>query len=602
MFKNTAIFIIFFFPAVCFALETSDFDRIVVRRSYPNQAGVSSYSGQILSEGRILDESSGAISDPLSFVSAIDLRQRGAFGVQADLTLKGSTFEQVAVAIDSINVNDPQTGHFNLDIPLTAYDIESIRVEKEGFSSVYGAGALAGAVNYITKKPASNSFNTDLVFGDFDLYGQVLSISRVEGDLGARISYDHKKSSGARPDTDFDNRTGTVYLSRDLENGMVDLFFGFQKKDFGASTFYSNLFPDEQEHTQTEFARIGLDSLIRGNSLKNNLYLRQHRDKFILNKNNPTSVNYHTTYLYGWNSSAVVPTRLGDLSLGLDTGMDEINSTNLGRHSRLHEAGLFGIQPKRFGRFDSDLRFRLDHYHGWPWQKSFNAGLGYELNDALRLSLSLGRAFRMPSFTELFYSDAANKGDPNLGIEKSDNLAAGAQFKSKSFNFGAGFFLRQGHDLIDWVRQGSSQPWQATNLGKVDFRGVDLNLEVRSSLKAGAYSLENIKFSYTYTDADNKSTQVQSKYALDVLKHSLNVGLSQRLCGFDLGLQFYYQQRYLANTYLFGDFYLARRFTKQGLVFEPFVKITNFTNAKYYEVSGVVEPGRWVQSGVKFQW
>ncbi|MCX5711625.1 MAG: TonB-dependent receptor [Candidatus Omnitrophica bacterium] len=560
----------------------------MVKRAYSDRELSVVYPGQILSAAQIQKDTSGDINDSLGYVSAVDLRQRGAFGTQADLTIKGSTYEQVAAVIDSINVNDPQTGHFNLDIPLTAYDIEKIQVEKQGFSSVYGAGALAGAVNFVTKKPVNNSFNTDLLFGDFNLYGQTLSISRVEGRLGARISYDHKKSSGARPDTDFDNRTGTVYLSRDLDNGLLDLLFGFQKKDFGAADFYSNLYPNEEEHTQTEFGRLGLDSQFWGCDLKNGLYLRQHQDKFILNKNNPTSVNYHTTYIYGWNSSAIVPTRAGDVSLGLDAGMDQINSTNLGKHSRLHEAGMFGITPKKINRFDSDLKFRLDHYQGWPWQESFNAGLGYELNSALRLNLSAGRAFRMPSFTELYYSDPANKGDPNLGIEKSDNLSTGAQFKSRSFDLGVDFFLRRGHDLIDWARQNNTQAWQATNLGKVDFRGIDFNLDIRPQLKAGLFSLDNVKLSYTYTDADNKSSEVQSKYALDVFKHNLNIGLDQHLCGFDLGLQFYYQQRYYANTYLFADFYLSRRFKKYGLEFEPFLKVTNFTNAKYYEVSGVL--------------
>ncbi|MFA6349741.1 MAG: TonB-dependent receptor [Candidatus Omnitrophota bacterium] len=585
-----------------FALERSDFDRIVVKRIYSDQSQETVYFGQILYEGRIQEEYPEGIADPLNRISAIDLRQRGAFGVQSDLTFNGSTYEQAAVAIDSINVNDPQTGHYNLDVPLTVYDIKKIRVEKEGFSSAYGSGALAGVADFIVKNPDDNSFNSDLIFGDYGLYGQVLSISRVESGLGARISYDHKKSFGARPDTDFDNRTGTVYLSRELNTGMVDFLFGFQKKDFGASTFYSDRYPDEQEHTEVEFGKIGLDSDIRGNALKNDVYLRRHWDKFILNKNDPVSVNYHTTYIYGWNSSMIIPARAADLALGLDMGIDEINSTNLGKHCRPREAITFGMQPKWSGRLDSDIRFRVDHYQDWPWQKSFNAGLGFELNKSSRLRLSLGRSFRMPSFTELYYSDAANKGDPDLGVEKSDNLSAGAQFKSRPVDLSADFFFRRGHDLIDWVRQNNSVPWQATNLGRVDFRGIDFILEIRPGLRSGYYNLANIKLSYTYTDTGSRTVGTQSKYALDVLKHNLNIGLNQHLCGFDLGLQFYYQQRYYANTYMFGDFYLSRRFAKYGFEFEPFVKITNFTNAKYYEVSGVVEPGRWVQSGVKFQW
>jgi len=602
MFKIIALFYLFLgFFDYCFAAHSPEFDKIVVKRSaYDNAASL--YSGERLTASKLKRQTSGSLPDVLDYISSVDLRQRGAFGVQSDLTLRGSTYEQVTVAIDGINIGDPQTGHYSLDLPLTSYDIENIDVAKVGFSSVYGTGALAGAANFITKKPQNNSFLADIIFGDFNLYGQAFSLSRVENKTGARVSFDHKKSQGARPDTGFDYKTGSFYLARSLENGMLDFLFGFQKKDFGASAFYSNLYPEEQEHTRTQLVRSNLSWRFQNLTLNNAVYFRRHWDKFILNKNNPTSVNYHTNYIYGWIPDVAIPTRIGELSLGLDTGTGEINSTNLGKHSRLHEAGLFGFSANPIGGLAADFKFRLDHYQAWPWQKSFNLGLGYKINDSLYFKTSLSRAFRIPSFTDLYYSDPANKGNPDLGVEKTDNFAFGADLNTKCVDLSVDLFLRRGRDLIDWTRQTEAQVWQATNLGRVDFRGVDFNVEFRPDIKIKAYNLKSCKFAYTYTDADKKTSGFLSKYALDILKHNFLVQFSQRLCALDVDLQFFYKQRYYGNTYLYGNFYLAKRFTKRSFVFEPFFKIDNFTNTKYYEINSVVQPGRWIQSGIKFEW
>ena len=88
--------------------------------------------------------------DYLRLDPSIDLQERAPGGVQADLSIRGSTFGQTLVLIDGLRVNDAQTGHHNLDLPIPLDSISRIEVLHGAGSTFYGADAMGGAVNFIT--------------------------------------------------------------------------------------------------------------------------------------------------------------------------------------------------------------------------------------------------------------------------------------------------------------------------------------------------------------------------------------------------------------------------------------------------------------------
>ena len=98
---------------------------------------------RVISEEEIELWSGATLADLLARASVLDVRRRGP--AQADLSLRGSGFEQVLVLIDGVPVNDPQTGHHNLDLPITIDDIKSIEILPGIASSIHGPGAFAPA-------------------------------------------------------------------------------------------------------------------------------------------------------------------------------------------------------------------------------------------------------------------------------------------------------------------------------------------------------------------------------------------------------------------------------------------------------------------------
>ena len=74
------------------------------------------------------------IEDLLEYAMNVDVRQRGGQGVQADISMRGGTFEQVLVMLNGIKLNDPQTGHHTMDLPVSLEQIERIEVITGGAS------------------------------------------------------------------------------------------------------------------------------------------------------------------------------------------------------------------------------------------------------------------------------------------------------------------------------------------------------------------------------------------------------------------------------------------------------------------------------------
>ncbi len=91
-----------------------------------------------------------SLPEVLSFVPGVDIRQRGVSGVQADIGIRGGSFEQTLMLLNGIKLSDPQTGHHMMNIPVPLVNIDRVEVLKGPASRIFGQNAFTGAVNVIT--------------------------------------------------------------------------------------------------------------------------------------------------------------------------------------------------------------------------------------------------------------------------------------------------------------------------------------------------------------------------------------------------------------------------------------------------------------------
>ena len=169
-----------------FADEDYALEKIVVRGASSSKQS-QNYPSETISAKDIQTKKINSTPDILKYVSGVDLRYRSTSGVQGDLSIRGSTYEQVDVLIDGIRINDSQTGHHNLDIPLTSMDIEKIEVIKQGM----------GSINITTKKPLKKSTSLETIAGAHALYGQAFSCD-MPGKTFPTVSHSNTRHLTAR--------------------------------------------------------------------------------------------------------------------------------------------------------------------------------------------------------------------------------------------------------------------------------------------------------------------------------------------------------------------------------------------------------------------
>ena len=105
------------------------------------------------------------IGSLLQYVGGVDLRRRGSLGAQADIGIRGGTFDQTLILLNGINMTDPQTGHHNLNLPVDLHSIERIEILRGPAARVFGPNAFSGAVNIITREPGQPFFHASLSGG-----------------------------------------------------------------------------------------------------------------------------------------------------------------------------------------------------------------------------------------------------------------------------------------------------------------------------------------------------------------------------------------------------------------------------------------------------
>jgi len=92
-----------------------------------------------------------SINDLLKYAVGVDVRQRGAFGVQTDISLRGGTFDQVTILLNGINITNAMTGHLSADFPVAMEDVERIEVLEGPAARLFGTSAFSGAINIVTR-------------------------------------------------------------------------------------------------------------------------------------------------------------------------------------------------------------------------------------------------------------------------------------------------------------------------------------------------------------------------------------------------------------------------------------------------------------------
>lgn len=564
-----------------------------------------------------------SVNELLTYVSGVDVRQRGPWGTQTDIGIDGGTFDQTLVLINGIKISDPQTGHNMMNIPIPLDAIDRIEVLRGPAARIYGVNALNGAINIITKKPqhtgvtanvyAGSSFNKDTASNKlYGGYGVQLSASVANEDVQHYLSLSREQASGYRYNTAFNNNKVFYQNNIDLGKGSSLQFLGgFVYNDFGANGFYSA--PSDKNSKETvSTGLLGLGAAVKINpywTLKPRISYRYNHDDYIFIREKPEVYhNRHETHVIDGELNNTFTTDIGDFGLGLEVRNERINSSNLGNRERSNY-GFFGeysfnqvknllINIGAYANYNSDF--------GWRVMPGIDAG--YRVWKGLRVFANAGTGQRLPTYTDWYYKGPQNIGNDQLKPEYSYNIEGGVKYNDKQFNASLSYFNRRTDGFIDWVKDTVTAPWQPVNYHRINTQGITFAVDYRwRSAKEAQTAVALITgISYTYLNAaiadnitEGETGNKLSQYALQNLRHQFKANANFEFfhC-LNVAVTARYQQRVSYTDYTLLDArvsYTHRRFN-------IYADINNLTNVQYIEAGAVPMPGRWVTVGLKWAW
>ncbi|MCP4727119.1 MAG: TonB-dependent receptor, partial [bacterium] len=534
-----------------------------------------------------------SVPDLLDRALGVSINSRGIPGVQADISLRGAGFEQVLILLNGMRINDPQTGHHNMNLPVSLADVKNIEVLRGQSSALYGPDAFGGVVNIITKNSPKKQFDLRLKAGSFGTVSSSASAFLPGSKFRNRITLENSRSDGFRKDTEFLQNTVNFQSDYSDHNRNFSFFTGYIQKDFGANEYYGKNW-DSYEEIDSYIAQIRGDyTFDSGFKLSANTYFKQHEDFFQLSVENPDiyQVDHKTRRAATEITGKYSTEDKGTISFGTDLVFEDINSSSLGEHD-VNRISFFSEYGYDFNSlFFVDLGIRYDRHS--LWQDQFNPSLsaGYILSSSLVIRASAGRSFRAPTFLELYYDSPANKGNPDLKPEKALAFDIGAEYSiGQHINGESTVYFRDQDETIDWIKSDPADPWQVENIFEIRSKGLEQSLEIDFSDRF------SFRMNYTYLDQDREQTDFISKYVFIHPRHQLMIDPGLKITE---NIDFYpsalYKDRSELNKYWIFNTKLSIKFKNSYLTLEGL----NLTDESYQEIRDVPMPGRSFFAGLK---
>ncbi len=522
--------------------------------------------------------------DLLRLDPSLDLQERAPDGVQADLSIRGSSFEQTLVLLNGQRLNDVQSGHHDMDIPVPLQAVSRVEVMEGSGSTMYGSDASGGVINIVTEPPPGFDARLRLAGGSFGTNQQSASISDTFGPVAEQLSFARDFSSGFMPDRDYRNLQFASTTDAKTSLGSTDLTLGYMDHPFGADQFYGPY--NSWEDTKTWFAGIR-QQLDENTDI--DFSFRRHSDDYVLLRYDPSVyTNHHVDHSYVADvrrRKQFKPTI--NLYYGVEALHENIFSNNLGIHARSRGAAYAAADFRALKRFSLTLSAREEIYRRYSAEFSPTAAGGFWINQHWKLRASASRSFRVPSYTDLYYSDPANQGNPNLRPERAWTYESGVDWSPVSrVRAALTVFERRERDGIDYYRSSLDGIWQALNIDNLNFTGVEASVHVSS-----------IDFRYAFLHGAEDTIPIgETKYSFNYPVHSFVANWQRALpAGLLFRTRLGVLDRLARPTYPLWDLYAAR---SRGAV-HPFLQVTNVTGTSYQEILGVQMPGRSIIGGVE---
>jgi vitamin B12 transporter len=471
-------------------------DRIMIttplRRASSLERSTSSVA--VIGEKEIRQSAAPDLSSLLKSYAGVSVNSNGGIGSTTGVGLRGAKAEQTLVLVNGVRVSSATSGSVSLfNIPLSS--IERIEVAKGAHSAQYGADAIGGIINIITKSGGvcanGNSSCTTVTTGLMHPWGGTVSASHagqtadgVDYSFGGSVfgtqGYDFTTPNNAsnEPDDDgFKQGSLNYSLSKEFDwggvysNGLISR----------ARTQYDNkpgpFDPVGLNETEADTlaGKIGV-RLDHSESWNSTFEANASSDNATNFRKDVTSEDKFNSTRFGilasTEKSFETETANHIVSVGTEAYREKIDSTGTFTLKQRDLAALFTQYSFEYGALNLDAGLRYDYNEQFGDATTYNLGVSYAVLPELTVRAAYGTGFRAPSFNDLYFQQSFGIGNPNLRPEWSRSYEVGLNWHpTDATNIDMAFYQNWVKDQIAWDT--TLWPMQPFNLDRVSTTGFE---------------------------------------------------------------------------------------------------------------------------------
>ncbi|MFQ6066240.1 MAG: TonB-dependent receptor plug domain-containing protein [bacterium] len=561
-------------------------------------------------------EQTGAstVADALENVAGMRPAAYGGPGSLTTAHIRGSAADQVLVLMDGRELNPAASGTVDLGF-LPVQIIDRIEVVRGPFSSLYGANALGGVINIITKPtPEKRQTRIEASYGTYETSEYTVTHGGKLGKTAYFLTAKLGDSAGYRENSSCNETHATTKLTYEVDRSSgFSLLTGHSHRDTGVpgSTTYPT--PNAQQRNKRNFLDLSYHkNLKEGSRLLAKTFIEQYDICYQdpeawggpikdTTKNRTSGVQIQYNFPWGGH----LPTA------GLELKQDRVKVTTVDGTSRIggpRKLDTTSLYLQDEMNLSPSLvlvpGLRYDNPSAYASQSSPRISLLYFLGQNTRLRASYGQAFRPPTVNELYwYEDwgwgMGLFGNENLKPEKSRSYELGLEHKfSLPLLARISWFDRKTDGLINWVEI-SPWHWQATNIDKAHNQGMEseLRLQLTPRLSLG--------INYLYQQAKDEGEEYKGNYLVYAPEYKMGLNLGYET---DFGLGIYIETEKISEQYtnrentqkLKGCALLSARLSqKLTEKVEVFATGENLLDESYEMFRDYPMPGRRINLGMK---
>lgn len=572
-----------------------------------------------------------SINDLFKLATGVDVRQRGGFGIQTDISIDGGIFDQITVLLNGVNISNPQTGHLTADFPVNVSDIERIEVLEGAASRIYGGQSFGGAINIVTRHDEGKAAEIGIQGGSFGTIEADARLGFCFKGINNRISGGGGRSDGGTDNSEWSK--GQLFYQGDYDNNQVSLNwqFGFSKKAYGANTFYSAAYPNQYERNERYLLSVGAETKGKFHFTPQ-VYWNRTYDNFELIHNERFGENFHQTDVYGVKAGGYFHWPCGKTALNAEMRHEGILSTNLGQELKPEQYVTVKGEDNIFYTRQDDrttVSFNIEHnilLEHWTFSAGLLASMttcvdhkfrfypgvdiAYRPDTHWKIFFSYNKGFRLPTFTDLYYKSVTLEGNKGLKPENNHSLQLGSQFRKNGYSAMVRTFYHRGSNMIDWVMYTPDDTYHSAAF-QLDNMGIQIEgrFDFDQITNRNAW-FKNLTLGYTHIyQKRNDNTEIyKSNYAMEYLRNKFVATLNHKIwkhlsATWSVRLQDR-MGNYISNEQLVGySTYATLDLKLQWTAphYNVFVQGTNLTNKRYFDLGNVPQPGTWIMAGARWK-